>query len=175
MVRILRRGVRVSARVSLERMKQAAKSEVKSHALSSTTSHTVSHTIEVRTERHTQLRKITAEIEQVVADSRCKSGVCYVYVPHTTAGVIINEGDDPDVARDIEATLDRIVPHTANYRHAEGNADSHIKTALTATTAAIFIEDGALALGRWQGIFFCEFDGPRRREVRIKIVPDAAY
>ncbi len=159
-------------------MKQAAKSEVKSHALSSTTSRTmsrtISRTIEVKTERHTQLKKITAEIEQAVVDSGCKSGVCYVYVPHTTAGVIINEGDDPDVARDIEATLDRIVPHTANYRHAEGNADSHIKTALTATTATIFIEDGELALGRWQGIFLCEFDGPRRREVRIKIVPDVS-
>jgi len=156
-------------------MKQAAKSEVKSHALSGTTSRTMSRTVEVKTERHTQLKKITAEIEQAVAESGCKSGVCYVYVPHTTAGIIINEGDDPDVARDIETTLDRIVPHTANYRHAEGNADSHIKAALTATTATIFIEDGELALGRWQGIFFCEFDGPRRREVRVKIVPDAAY
>ncbi|HEV2314207.1 MAG TPA: secondary thiamine-phosphate synthase enzyme YjbQ [Candidatus Acidoferrales bacterium] len=155
-------------------MKEASKSEVKSHALPSTTSRTMSRTIEVKTERHTQLKKITAEVEQAVADSGCKSGVCYVYVPHTTAGVIINEGDDPDVARDIETTLDRIVPHTANYRHAEGNADSHIKTALTATTATIFIEDGELALGRWQGIFFCEFDGPRRREVRVKIVPDAS-
>ena len=159
-------------------MKQAAKSEVKSHALSSTTSRTMSRTmsrtIEVKTERHTQLKKITAEVEQAVADSGCKSGVCYVYVPHTTAGVIINEGDDPDVAQDIEATLDRVVPHTANYRHAEGNADSHIKTALTATTATIFIENGELALGRWQGIFFCEFDGPRRREVRVKIVPDVS-
>ncbi|HEV2221700.1 MAG TPA: secondary thiamine-phosphate synthase enzyme YjbQ [Candidatus Acidoferrales bacterium] len=164
--------------MSLERMKQAAKSEVKSQALSSTTSRTMSRTmsrtIEVKTERHTQLKKITAEIEQAVAESGCKSGVCYVYVPHTTASVIINEGDDPDVARDIEATLDRIVPHTANYRHAEGNADSHIKTALTATTATIFIEDGELALGRWQGIFLCEFDGPRRREVRVKIVPDVS-
>ncbi|MGH9731511.1 MAG: secondary thiamine-phosphate synthase enzyme YjbQ [Candidatus Acidiferrales bacterium] len=160
--------------MSLERMKQADKSEVKSHALSSTASRTMSRTFEIKTERHTQLKKITADVEQLVAESGCKNGVCYVYVPHTTAGVIINEGDDPDVARDIEATLDRIVPHTGNYRHAEGNADSHIKTALTATTATIFIEDGELALGRWQGIFFCEFDGPRRREVRVKIVPDAS-
>jgi len=152
-------------------MKETAKPETKPRPLS----RTMSRTIEVRTERHTQLKKITAEVEQAVADSGCKNGVCYVYVPHTTAGVIINESDDPDVARDIETTLDRMVPHVGNYHHAEGNADSHIKTAMTATTATIFIEDGELALGRWQGIFFCEFDGPRRREVRIKIVPDAAY
>jgi len=162
--------------VSLERMKQADKSEVKSQALSGAASRAMSRTapraFEIKTERHTQLKTITADVEQLVAESGCKNGVCYVYVPHTMAGVIVNEGDDPDVARDIEATLDSIVPHAGNYRHAEGNADSHIKAALTATTATIFIEDGELALGRWQGIFFCEFDGPRRREVRVKIVPD---
>jgi len=146
-------------------MKETDKSETKRRALV--------HAIELKTERRTQLKNITGEIEKAVAESGCKTGVCHVYVPHTTAGVIINEGDDPDVARDIEATLDRIVPHEGNYRHAEGNADSHIKTALTATSAVIFIQDGELALGRWQGIFFCEFDGPRRREVRVKIVPDA--
>ena len=146
-------------------MKELDKSETKRGALL--------HTIEVRTERHAQLKNITREIEKAVAESSCRSGVCHVYVPHTTAGVIINEGDDPDVARDIETALDRIVPHEGNYRHAEGNADSHIKTALTAATATIFIQDSELALGRWQGIFFCEFDGPRRREVRVKIVPDA--
>ncbi|MHB8755960.1 MAG: secondary thiamine-phosphate synthase enzyme YjbQ [Candidatus Acidiferrales bacterium] len=134
----------------------------------------MTHAIEVKTERHTQLKNITGEIEKSVAESGCGSGVCYVYVPHTTAGVIINEGDDPDVARDIEATLDRIVPHEGNYRHAEGNADSHIKTALTATSVTLLIESGRLALGRWQGIFLCEFDGPRRREVRVKIVPDVS-
>jgi secondary thiamine-phosphate synthase enzyme len=145
---------------------EAKKTETKPGALT--------RTIEVKTERRTQLKNITGEIEKAVAASGCKSGLCYVYVPHTTAGVIVNEGDDPDVARDIEAALDRMIPHEANYRHAEGNADSHIKTALTATTATIFIEDGALALGRWQAIFFCEFDGPRRREVRVRIVADAS-
>ena len=150
-------------------MKETSKRELAPRA----TSRSTSHTIEIKTERHTQLKKITSEVEKIVADSGCRSGVCYLYVPHTTAGVMINEGDDPDVARDIETTLDRLVPHEGNYRHAEGNADSHIETALTATSATIFIEDGELALGRWQGIFFCEFDGPRRREVRVKIVPDA--
>jgi secondary thiamine-phosphate synthase enzyme len=134
----------------------------------------LTRTIEVQTAQHTQMKKITADVERVVADSGCKSGVCYVYVPHTTAGVMINEGDDPDVARDIEATLDRLVPESRTYRHAEGNADSHIKAALAGSTVTAFIENGRLALGRWQAIFFCEFDGPRRREARVKIVPDAA-
>ena len=134
----------------------------------------LTRTIEVQTAQHTQMKKITDEVERAVADSGCRSGVCYVYVPHTTAGVMINEGDDPEVARDIEATLDRLVPESRSYRHAEGNADSHIKTALAGSTVTVFIENGRLALGRWQAIFFCEFDGPRRREARVKIVPDAA-
>ena len=134
----------------------------------------LTRTIEVQTAQHTQMKKITAEVERAVADSGCRSGVCYVYVPHTTAGVMINEGNDPEVARDIEATLDRLVPESRSYRHAEGNADSHIKTALAGSTVTVFIENGRLALGRWQAIFFCEFDGPRRREARVKIVPDAA-
>ena len=132
----------------------------------------ITRTIAVQTSQHTQLKKITDEVEKIVEESGCQSGVCYVYVPHTTAGVIVNEGDDPDVARDIGATLDRLVPTAGSYRHAEGNADSHIKAAMAGTTATIFIADGKLELGRWQGIFFCEFDGPRRRELRVKIVPD---
>ena len=92
--------------------------------------------------------------------------------PHTTAGIIINEAADPDVAADIEAALARLVPQNAGYRHAEGNSDSHIKTALVGTSATIFISEGQLELGRWQGIFFCEFDGPRTRVLRVKIVPD---
>ncbi|MGB6483602.1 MAG: secondary thiamine-phosphate synthase enzyme YjbQ [Candidatus Acidiferrales bacterium] len=134
----------------------------------------LTRTIEVQTVQHTQMKKITTEVEKTVAESGCKSGVCYVYVPHTTAGVMVNEGDDPDVARDMEAMLDRLVPASGNYRHAEGNADSHIKAAIAGSTVTVFIEHGKLALGRWQAIFFCEFDGPRRREVRVKIVPDAA-
>lgn len=133
----------------------------------------ITRKIEIQTARHSQMKKITAEVETVVTESGCKSGVCYVFVPHTTAGVIINEGDDPDVVRDIEATLDRLVPESRTYHHAEGNADSHIKAAMTGNSVTVFIENGRLALGRWQAIFFCEFDGPRRREARVKIVPDA--
>jgi secondary thiamine-phosphate synthase enzyme len=130
------------------------------------------NTLSIRTTRRTELRNVTAEIEKLVRASGCKSGVCHLYVPHTTAGVIVNEGYDPDVARDMEVTLDRLVPHKGDYRHAEGNSDSHIKVALVGSSETVWIEDGRLALGQWQQIFFAEFDGPRTRELWIKIVSD---
>ena len=135
---------------------------------------TATHTrvLEVKTSRRTELVDITAEVQKLVTASGCAHGVCHLYVPHTTAGITINEGADPDVARDIEATLDRLVPKDTSYRHQEGNADSHVKSTLTGVSQTVHIEDGRLALGRWQGIFFCEFDGPRHRQVRIKTVPD---
>jgi len=131
-------------------------------------------TLMVKTSRRTELKIVTAQIEGAVRDSGCADGVCHLYVPHTTAGVLINEGYDPDVASDMETALDTLVPHKANYAHAEGNSDSHIKTALTGSSQTVWIEAGRLALGRWQQIFFAEFDGPRTRELRIKIVPDPA-
>lgn len=131
-------------------------------------------TLTIRTSRRCELKNVTPEIESAVRDSGCADGICHLYVPHTTAGVLINEVDDPAVARDIEATLDRLVPHTAAYTHAEGNADSHIKTALVGSSATVWIEGGRLALGRWQSVFFAEFDGPRTRELRVKIVRDPA-
>ena len=130
-------------------------------------------TLSIRTSWRTELKDVTAEIEAAVRESGCSEGVCHLYVPHTTAGVVINEGDDPAVARDIEATLGRLVPHRGNYEHAEGNSDSHIKTALVGSSETVWIENGRLALGRWQTIFLAEFDGPRTRELRIKVVPDA--
>jgi secondary thiamine-phosphate synthase enzyme len=130
------------------------------------------HTLNLRTTRRTELKNVTGEIEKLVRDSGCASGVCHLYVPHTTAAVMINEGYDPDVARDMEVAFDRMVPRQADYRHAEGNSDSHIKTALVGSSESIWIEDGKLVLGRWQVIFFAEFDGPRRRELIVKIVPD---
>jgi secondary thiamine-phosphate synthase enzyme len=126
----------------------------------------------LKTERRTQLLDVTAAVGQMVRDSGVHSGVCHVYVPHTTAGVIVNEAADPDVARDIESALDRLVPKNSGYRHSEGNSDSHVKSALTSTSATIFVSSGKLELGRWQGVFFCEFDGPRERMLRIRIVPD---
>jgi secondary thiamine-phosphate synthase enzyme len=128
----------------------------------------------IKTSRRTELTNVTAEIQAAVRASGCAEGVCHLYVPHTTAGVLINEGDDPAVGRDIEAALDTLVPHCGNYTHAEGNSDSHIKAALIGSTETVWIESGRLALGRWQAVFFAEFDGPRTRELRIKIVSDRA-
>ena len=131
-----------------------------------------SYTLALRTSRRTELKNVTSEIETIVRESGCLNGICHLYVPHTSAGVFINEGYDPDVARDTEATLDRLVPREENYWHGEGNSDSHIKTALVGTSETLWITDGRLQLGRWQVIFFAEFDGPRRRELWVKIVPD---
>ena len=128
--------------------------------------------LEVKSTRRTELVDITSEVAKVVAASGVTHGLCHLYVPHTTAGITINESDDPDVARDIEAALDRLVPKNGAYKHWEGNADSHIKSALTGVSQTVHIEEGRLVLGRWQGIFFCEFDGPRRRQVRVRVVPD---
>ena len=136
------------------------------------TRHTTAGEISVRTERRTQLLDVTAGVAKMVQDSGVQSGICYVDVPHTTAAVLINESDDPAVAADIEGALARLVPQNAGYRHVEGNSDSHIKAALVGSCATIFIGAGQLELGRWQGIFFCEFDGPRTRRLRVKILPD---
>lgn len=131
------------------------------------------HTIRLRTSRRTELQNVTEQVARIVKDSGCAQGLCYLYVPHTTAGVIINEGFDPDVARDMEAALDRLVPDSPHFRHSEGNSDSHIKTALTGSSETVWIEGGRLMLGRWQQVFFAEFDGPRHRELHVKIVPDS--
>jgi len=131
-------------------------------------------TLTIRTSRRTELKDVTEQIEAAVRDSGCANGACILYVPHTTAGVVINEGDDPAVARDIEAAFDRLVARDAGYTHAEGNSDSHIKTAIVGSSECVWIEDGRLTLGRWQAIFFAEFDGPRSRELRVKIVSDDA-
>jgi secondary thiamine-phosphate synthase enzyme len=131
-------------------------------------------TLHVRTSRRTELKDVTDQIEAAVSESRCAEGVCHLYVPHTTASVIINEGFDPAVAQDLAAEFDRLVPRVANSAHAEGNSDSHFKTALAGSSKTVWILGGKLALGRWQRIFFAEFDGPRSRELRVKIVPDAA-
>ncbi len=128
----------------------------------------------LQTARRTELQDVTKEVQGVVRESACNSGVCHMYVPHTTAGVLINEGYDPAVAREIEDAFDRIVPKVVHSKHDEGNSDSHIKTALVGSSQTIGIETGKLALGRWQAIFFAEFDGPRTRELRVKIVSDTA-
>ena len=115
---------------------------------------------------------VTAEVERLVRASGVKSGVCYVYVPHTTAAVTINEHADPDVASDLEGVFDRLVPHSGPYRHSEGNTDSHAKAVMVGASQTILVEEGRLVLGRWQGIFFCEFDGPRERKIFVKVVQE---
>ena len=126
-------------------------------------------TLRVKTERRTQLVDVTGLVERAVKASGVESGICYVYVPHTTAGVAINEHADPDVASDLEGVFDRLVPHLGPYRHSEGNTDSHAKAVLVGASQVIFVEDGRLLLGRWQGIFLCEFDGPRERKIFVKV------
>jgi len=128
--------------------------------------------IRVKTSRRTQMVDITGEVQRVVTALGIRVGTCFLYVPHTTAGILINEHADPDVAGDAEGALDRLVPMAGPYRHAEGNSDSHVKTMLTGVTQFVFVEEGKLALGRWQGIFLAEFDGPRERKLYVKVIPD---
>jgi len=127
-------------------------------------------TLSVKTDRRTQLVNVTAQVQKLVASSGIATGTCYLYVPHTTAAITINECADPDVARDVEGAFDRLVPVAGPYRHSEGNSDSHVKAILVGTSQVVFVEGGKLVLGRWQGIFFCEFDGPRVRHLQVKVV-----
>jgi len=128
--------------------------------------------LEVKTARRTQLVDVTDRVRRTVESAGILSGICYVYVPHTTAGMMINEHFDPDVATDLEGVFEKLVPRAGLYKHSEGNSDSHAKAALTGTSAMIFVEQGKLMLGRWQGVFFCEFDGPRERKIWVKVVGD---
>jgi len=129
--------------------------------------------ISIKTAKRIDLIDITGQIQNIVSKSKAKDGICFVFCPHTTAGLTINENADPQVKRDIINTLDKLVPENAGYAHTEGNADSHIKSSLFGSTLTIFIEDGQLTFGTWQGIYFCESDGPRSREVWIKILADS--
>jgi len=124
----------------------------------------------VPTKRRSQLEDVTERVQQVVASSGVDEGVCYLFVPHTTAGVTINEAADPAVVHDMLNYLDELVPTEASFLHAEGNSDAHIKAALVGHSAALPIEGGALVLGTWQGIYLAEFDGPRPRTVMVKVV-----
>ena len=125
----------------------------------------------VQTRRREELINLTGLATDTLRKSGIKSGICIVYVPHTTAGVTINENADPDVPRDILMTLGKIVPPSLPFRHIEGNSDAHVKATLVGSSVIIPVENGTLALGTWQGIFFCEFDGPRSRRVFIQFMP----
>src|SRR5690348_1110791 len=127
--------------------------------------------ISVRTEGRDQWIEITREVRALVSDAKIESGMVVVYVPHTTAGITINENADPDVVRDLIQQLDVMVPwRQPFYRHGEGNTAAHLKAAMMGTSVTVLIERGEMVLGTWQGIWFCEFDGPRTRTVHVKVV-----
>ena len=127
--------------------------------------------IEVQTQARTEFVDMTAHIQRIVQKCGIESGVCYAFVPHTTAGITINENADPDVQHDMVMEMNKIVPFEDHYAHYEGNSAAHIKASLLGSSVSVFVEDGLLVLGKWQGIYFCEFDGPRRRKVFIKVIP----
>ncbi len=124
----------------------------------------------VKTKAKTELIDITSEIQQMVLSSGIEEGLCILYVPHTTAGITINESADPSVKGDILMILNKIVPWEAGYRHLEGNSPAHIKSTIVGASELVIIENGRLVLGTWQGIFFCEFDGPRTRKVHVRFL-----
>ncbi len=125
--------------------------------------------ITVRTRKRTDFVDITSVVSQEVKASGIEQGVCTLFVPHTTAGITINENADPDVVQDMEKALERVVPWSGDYRHVEGNAAAHVKASLMGFSLQVLIDQGRLCLGRWQGIYLCEFDGPRTREVWIQL------
>jgi secondary thiamine-phosphate synthase enzyme len=126
---------------------------------------------EVRTTRRTEFVEITAEVKKVVKEAGLKSGMCVVYCPHTTAAITIQENADPDVVRDMLLWLNEHIPkEVPGFRHAEGNSDSHIKSSLFGSSATVIVENGEVVLGTWQGIYFCEFDGPRTRTVMVQTI-----
>jgi len=129
-------------------------------------------TLHLRTSERCSMVNITREVADAVAKSGVRRGLCLVHAPHTTAGITVQEGYDPDVVRDILAHLEKNVPERGDYRHAEGNSDAHLKSLITGANQVLPIEYGKLQLGRWQAIFFCDFDGPRDRTVWIQIVKD---
>jgi secondary thiamine-phosphate synthase enzyme len=125
----------------------------------------------VQTEDHCQFVPIDRQVQQVVGRSGVREGVATVFVPHTTAGVTINENADPDVVRDITAQLEKMVPWRGDYAHGEGNSAAHIKASMMGFSQQVLIHEGRLAFGTWQSLYFCEFDGPRRRKVWVQVAP----
>ncbi len=128
------------------------------------------YTISIKTSSRNEMLDITSQIQRLINDAGFKNGILVAYVPHTTAGITINEGADPDVVRDILQKLSELVPTSKAYHHTEGNADSHIKSTMVGSSVTVIVEEGRLVLGTWQRIFFCEFDGPRSRKIYAKLL-----
>ena len=130
------------------------------------------HRLSFRTSSKVSIQDITLEVQKAVQSSKVADGICHVFTPHTTAGITLNEHADSGVVDDIASRLDNLVPENIGYRHMEGNAPAHIKASLMGSSQVVFVEGGQLVLGTWQGIFLCEFDGPRNRTVMVKAIPD---
>lgn len=129
-------------------------------------------TLQVKTTQQTEFIEITSGVQEAVKKIGIENGLCIIFVPHTTAAITINEHADPSVSRDILMELNKMVPMSDHYHHLEGNSPAHIKSSLLGCSQMVLVEKGRLALGTWQGIFFCEFDGPRTRKVHIKVIPE---
>jgi secondary thiamine-phosphate synthase enzyme len=127
---------------------------------------------QIETHARVEFKDITGIIQKVVAGCGVQSGVCHVFAPHTTAAILVQENDDPALQKDLVNFLEHLAPCGKEYHHNDGNCDAHLKAAVIGCSKTLLIENGCLVLGRWQGVFYCEFDGPRRRELRVKVVPD---
>lgn len=126
--------------------------------------------LSLRTNRHTEFLNIDARIQDTITDSGVLSGICQIFIPHTTAGITINENADPDVTKDMEKILHKVVPWEDNYDHAEGNSAAHVKASMMGFSTTVLFENRSIQFGTWQSIYFCEFDGPRTRKIWVKIV-----
>ncbi|HUT52356.1 MAG TPA: secondary thiamine-phosphate synthase enzyme YjbQ [bacterium] len=127
-------------------------------------------TVQVKSSRRREMIDVTGLIARAVAEAGVESGVVVAFVPHTTAGITINENADPDVQRDILAHLEKLVPERGSWRHSEGNSDAHLQASIMGSSVTVIIENGRLVLGTWQSVFFCEFDGPRSRQLHVKVI-----
>jgi secondary thiamine-phosphate synthase enzyme len=127
-------------------------------------------TFQVKTSKQTEFIDITRSVQEAVKKTGVEEGICFIFIPHTTAAITINENADPSVSQDIIMELNKVVPFQDRYQHLEGNSPAHIKASLIGCSQTVFVESGKLALGTWQGIFFCEFDGPRNRKVYVKVM-----
>ena len=128
--------------------------------------------MQIATRARVEFKDITPSLQKLIADSGVKIGLLHLFVPHTTAAVLINENDDSSLAHDVEEFLTKLAPRDRDYRHNDGNCDAHLKASVIGGAKTLMVENGRLVLGTWQGVFFCEFDGPRRRTLRVKIVSD---
>jgi secondary thiamine-phosphate synthase enzyme len=126
--------------------------------------------ISIKTRLREEFVNITSLVKKAISESGIKDGLCVVYVPHTTAAITINESADSDVVRDVITRLSTLVPHSGDYHHSEGNSDAHIKSSIIGNSRVLIVENGNIVLGTWEGIFFCEFDGPRTRQVYVKVI-----